>query len=153
MGPFQLSSQDVSRAAIERRAIKVGDVAEHSRHGVVATGLERKNLERRRVGSGNDVGLLHAAEAVDRRAVEGHPFVERILEFRRRNGEALGNAEDVGEPHLDELHAALFDGLQHVLTLAFPTEALFVVRLRAATRARLGCTSLAGVTAGQQNAP
>ena len=89
--------------------------------GVVAVVPARRgeqDLERLRVGLGEHVGLLHPAEAVDRRAVEGHPLVESVLQLGRRDGERLGRPEDVGEPELDEADAPLLDGPQHVFLLA-----------------------------------
>ena len=61
--------------------------------------------------------LLDPGEAVDRRAVEGHPVVERVLELGRADGEALQAAEDVGEPEPDQPDAAFFHAAQHVFML------------------------------------
>ena len=71
------------------------------------------------VGPGEHVALLHAAEAVDRRAVELHALVEGVLELGRRDGEGLELAEHVGEPEPDEPDPAFLDGAQHVVLLAF----------------------------------
>ena len=71
-------------------------------------------------------------EAVDRRAVEGHPLVERALQLGRGDREGLRDPENVGEPELDELHAALFDGAKHVLALALHS---FLLRRRATVAA------------------
>ena len=60
-------------------------------------------------GIGEHVALLDAAEPVDRRAVERHPVLERVLELGRADREALEVAEHVGEPQADEADAALFD--------------------------------------------
>ena len=73
------------------------------------------------VGPGQDVGLLDAAEAVDRAAVEGHPLVQGVLELGGGDVEGLVAPEDVGEPQLDEADAALLDGAQDVLGLALHT--------------------------------
>ena len=53
------------------------------------------------VGHGEHVALLDADEPVDRRAVEGHPVLERVLQLGRADGEALQVAEHVGEPQAD----------------------------------------------------
>ena len=77
-----------------------------------------QELERLGIGPGQDVGLLHPAEPVDGRPVEGHPLVEGVLQLRRRDVEPLGGPEDVGEPQLDEADAALLDRSQYVVALA-----------------------------------
>jgi hypothetical protein len=52
-------------------------------------------------------------------AVEGHALVEGVLELGRGDVERLVATEHVGEPELDEANAALLDGSQDVLRLAF----------------------------------
>ena len=102
---------------LERGAVEVGDVAEHPGHRrvVVVPGQELEGLG---VGPGQDVGLLHPAESVDGRPVEGHALIEGVLQLRRRDVEPLGGPEHVGEPQLDEADAALLDRPQHVVALA-----------------------------------
>ena len=58
-----------------------------------------------------------AREAVDRAAVEGHALVEGVFEFGGGDVEGLVATEHVGEPQLDEAHAALLDGAKDVLRL------------------------------------
>ena len=77
----------------------------------------RQHLEGVGVGHGEHVALLDAAEAVDRRAVERHPVLERVLQLGRADGEALQAAEHVGEPQADQPHAAFLHGVQHVVAL------------------------------------
>ena len=60
-----------------------------------------------------------AAEAVDRRPVEGHPVLERVLQLGRADGEALQAAEHVGEPQPDQADAAFLHRVQHVVALLF----------------------------------
>ena len=62
----------------------------------------RQQLEGVRVGPGEHVALLDAAEAVDGRAVEVHALLEGVLELGRGDGERLELAEHVGEPEPDE---------------------------------------------------
>ncbi len=78
-----------------------------------------QQLEGVGVGAGQHVALLHPAEAVDGRTVEVHALVEGALQLGRRDGERLELAEHVGEPEADEADAALLDGAQHVVLLAF----------------------------------
>ena len=76
--------------------------------------MPRQQLERVEVRLGQDVGLLDAAEAVDRAAVEGHPLVEGVLELGGGDVERLVAPEDVGEPQLDEPDPALLDDVEDV---------------------------------------
>ena len=71
------------------------------------------------VGPGEDVALLHAGEAVDRRTVERHALLEGVLQLDRADGEALELAEDVREPQPHEADAALLDRAQDVIALSF----------------------------------
>ena len=103
--------------ALEGRAVEVGDVAEDPGHLRVVV-VPGQQLERLGVGPGQDVGFLDPAEAVDGRAVEGHPLVERVLELGRGDVEPLRGPEHVGEPQLDEADAPLLDGPEHVVPLA-----------------------------------
>ena len=45
------------------------------------------------------------------------PSLERVVEFGRRDREALQRAQHVGEPEPDQAHAAFFDAAEHVVTL------------------------------------
>ena len=97
---------------------------------------ERQDLEGLRIRLGEHVALLHAAEAVDRGPVEGHPLLERVLELRRRDPERLRSAEDIGEPQLDEPNATLFDRPHHVFPLRLSMECLPVLVLADGSRTR-----------------
>ena len=90
------ASQHLARVAHERLAVELMDVAEDPRldGGGVAPGSARTCWHR----DGQHVGLL-PREAVDRRTVECHAVDERVVEFGRRDREALQSTEDVGEPH------------------------------------------------------
>ena len=82
--------------------------------GVAAPG---QDLEGRRVGLGQHVGLVDPGESLDGRAVEADALGEGTLELRRRDGHGLQRAEHVGEPQTDEADVALFDRAQHELFL------------------------------------
>ena len=99
-------SQDRARVALEQRALRRPDVAEHARHARHA-GPPREDLERRRVGVRDHVGLLHPGEAVDRRAVEADALAQRLRQLLRGDRERLQEPEDVGEPQPDEPDLAL----------------------------------------------
>ena len=116
-GALERPPQGVARVSLEGGPVEVGDVAEDPGHLRVVV-MPREELERGGVRTGQDVGLLHPAEAVDGRAVEGHPLVERVLEFGRGDVEPLRSPEHVGEPKLDEADAPLLDGPEHVVALA-----------------------------------
>jgi hypothetical protein len=66
---------------------------------------------------GKHVGLIDPREALDRRTIEAHAFGERSLELGRRDGHRLQKAENIGEPHTDKSHIALFDRPQYKLGL------------------------------------
>ena len=116
-GPFEVALQDVARVAVERVAREHLNVAEHPRHrGVGITA--RQQLEGVRVGSGQHVGFLDPAVALDRRPVEGHALLEGDLQLGGCDLDRLEETEHVGEPQPDETYAALLDGAQDVLELA-----------------------------------
>ena len=92
------------------------DVAEHARRRVDLA-APRQDLERRRVGMGEQVRLVRAGEALDRRAVEAEPLAERPLDLGGRDRDRLQGADDVGEPQADELDAPLLDRAQNEVTL------------------------------------
>ncbi|CAB4775537.1 unannotated protein [freshwater metagenome] len=79
----------------------------------------RQHLERCRIGDGEDIGFLHAREAVDGGTVEGHTVLEGVLELCRADGKGLEDAKYVGEPETDESYPALFHGVEHVVALLF----------------------------------
>ncbi len=75
-------------------------------------------------GRGQHVGFLDPAVALDRGAVEGDALLEGDLELCGGDLDRFQKAQDIGEPQADEAHAALFDGAQDVLVLAFHVESL-----------------------------
>jgi len=117
-GAVEVPLQHVAGVTLERLAREVLHVAEHPGDGSVVT-APRDDVEGVGIGHGQHVRLLDPAVALDRRAVEGHALLEGALELRRRDGEALERAEDVGEPEPDEPDPALLDGAHHVVELAF----------------------------------
>ena len=56
------------------------------------------------------VALGDAGEALDRGAIEPGPVLERLLEPVERDGDALDDAEQVGELQLDEADVPLLGG-------------------------------------------
>ena len=116
MGGLHVAAQHLPWVALERCAVEAVDVAEHPRLGGAGF-APRDQLERVGVGDRQHVGFLDAREPVDRRAVEGHAVLERVLELGRADREALEVAEHVGEPQAHESHATLFHGAQHVVAM------------------------------------
>ena len=111
-----MPAQHLAWVAVERRAVEMVDVAEHARLG--GAGLApREELERVGIGDRQHVSFLDAREPVDRRAVERHAVLERVLELGGADREALQIAEHVGEPQAHESHAAFFDSAQHVVAM------------------------------------
>ena len=88
-------------------------VAEHPPDLVLAA-PPGKQLERGRIGHGDHVRLLDPVEPGDRRAVESHALLERLVELVLADGEGLERAEDVREPEPDELDVLLLDARDHV---------------------------------------
>ena len=116
--PLEREPEDVARVAFVRRAVGLDDVADHPadlRAELVPVLVDRPrhDLEGRRVGDRDHVRLLDPVEARDRRAVEAHPVVERVLHLLRRDREGLEVALEVGEPEEDVLDALVLDPLQH----------------------------------------
>ena len=117
-GLAERAPQDVPRVGPRRRPVRHRDVAEHAgRTGAVVGLAPRQHLERRRVGLGEHVALLHPGEALDRRAVEADPLGERALELGRRDGDGLQRPEDVGEPQPHEADVALLQRAEDELLL------------------------------------
>ena len=116
--PLERELEDVARVALVRRAVGLDDVADHAadlRAELVPVVVDgpRHDLERRRVGDRDHVGLLDPVEPGDRRAVEAHPVVERALHLVGRDRERLEMPLEVGEPEEDVLDALVLDALQH----------------------------------------
>jgi hypothetical protein len=80
--------------------------------------LPGQHLERRRVGLGHHVRLVHAGEALDGGAVEADALAEGALELRGSDRHRLEEAQDVGEPEPDEPDVAFLEGAEHELLLA-----------------------------------
>ena len=108
------TAQHIARVALVRVAVGRDDVADHAADLRLAF-APRHQLVRVGIGDGDHVRLLDRVEARDRRAVEAHAVVERILDLARRYGKALQVAFDVREPEEDELDPLVVDALEHVL--------------------------------------
>jgi len=104
--PLERATEHVARVAFVRLAVRRDDVADHPAD-LRLTLSRRHQAVGRRVGDRNHVRLLDRVEAGDRRAVEAHAVVQRALDLRWRDREALQVALDVGEPEEDVLDALL----------------------------------------------
>jgi hypothetical protein len=122
-GAVEVALQHEARVTLERVAREVLHVAEHARRGRVLA-APRHDVEGVGVGHREHVRLLDPAVALDGRAVEAHALLERPLELRRRDREALERAQHVGEPEADEPHPPFLDGAHHVVELAFHPSSL-----------------------------
>ena len=83
-GGGEVALQDLSGIPLERGVIKALDVAEHPARRLVSFG-PRQQFEGGGIGTGEDIGLVDSAKAVDGGAVELHTLVEHLLEFGRRD--------------------------------------------------------------------
>jgi hypothetical protein len=113
----QVAAQYVPRVALERATVGDPDVTEHP-SGRAAVG-PREQLEGGRIGLGENVRLLHSAEAVDGGPVEVHTLFEGGLELDRRDRHGLQLAQNIGEPESDQLDVSLFDCSKHIFLLSF----------------------------------
>ena len=116
-GALELALEDVARVALERRAVRVLDVAEHAGDAALARapGQELRRSTGRAWRSCRDSSMR--AKPSMRAAVEAHALLERLLQLLDGDREALEGAEDVGEPEPDELDVVVAARLQHVVFL------------------------------------
>ena len=115
-GRRQDALEDEARVGVRRGAVGHHDVAEHPRRGRPLA-APRQDLERRRVGLGEHVGLVDPREPLDRGAVEPDPLRERALELGRRHRHGLQEPEHVGEPQPHEPDVTLLERAQHEVFL------------------------------------
>ena len=71
-----------------------------------------QHLERRRVGSGDGVGLENPGEPLDGGPVKSDALLECALEFGRSDRDRLQVPENVGEPQPDESDIPFFQRAQ-----------------------------------------
>jgi hypothetical protein len=108
--PLHGPAQDVPRVALVRLALGGDDVGEHAGDAAaVLLRAPRQHVERLGVGHRDHVRLLDRVEAGDRRPVEAHAALERVVELVGVDRERLQLPEDVGEPQADEADPALLD--------------------------------------------
>jgi hypothetical protein len=63
------------------------------------------------------VGLIDPGEAFDRRTVETHALGEGTFELGRRDSNRFQETKNIGKPHADKPHIALFNRPQNELGL------------------------------------
>jgi hypothetical protein len=96
--------------AIARFRVDRGhDVADHASHALRSRIGPREHLERAQVGLEVDIRFLETHEALDGRAVEHDPAVERFLELAVWHLDVLDRAEDVRELQPHELDPLALD--------------------------------------------
>ena len=139
-GRGEVAPQDLSRVALERLAVQVGNVAEDAGGQLLAVGAGHE-LEAVRIGVGEHVALLHPAEPVDGGTVELHALLEGRVELHGGDGDRLDLAEHVGEPEPNQPDPSFLDGPQHVVLLVIHS------CLHPGRELRLGCVSILAATA------
>ena len=97
-----------ARAAGERAAVGIGNVADQPADPRAVGIGPRKHLEGRQVWPQVHVRLFNADEAFDRRAVKHDLAVERFGKLAVGDLDVLDDAENVGELQAQELDAFLF---------------------------------------------
>ena len=103
-----------ARVARERRAVRIGDVADDARRLARLALAPGQHLERVRVRVEVHVGLLDALEPADRGAVEHQLVVEGLLELRGGNRDVLQLAVQLRELQADELDVVLATALDQL---------------------------------------
>ncbi len=105
---LQVALEHVARVALVGGSVGPHDVAEHRRDRLAVL-APRQDLQRGGIGQRHHVGLLDPGESLDRRAVEAHALGHRRVEFVDRDDEGLEEAENIGEPQVDELDVLVDD--------------------------------------------
>src|SRR5262245_16974443 len=101
------------RTARERCPVGIGDITDDASYPFRSRVAPGKNLKRAQVRLEVHVGLFDPYEALDRRAVEHDPAVQRFLELAIRYLDVLDDPEYVGELKPYELHFLAFGSLQN----------------------------------------
>src|SRR5262245_14300717 len=114
--PLQRAPQHVAWVALVGLAVRRDHVTDHPADLRLAR-APRHHDEGGGVRDRDHVRFLDRVEARDRRAVEAHPVVERVLELRRRDREALQVSLEVGEPEENELDVLRLHPFHHVRAL------------------------------------
>src|SRR5207247_1454564 len=78
--PLERAAEDVALVTLVGVAVRGDDVADHPRDLRLAF-LPRHRREGRGIRDRDHVGLLDRVEPRDRRSVEAHPVVERVLDL------------------------------------------------------------------------
>ena len=108
-----LALQRLTRAAGERRAVRIVDVADHA--GDLARRVTvRQHAEGVQIGPQHHVRFLDPDEAFDRRTVEHDVALERLFELALGHLDILVDAEDVGELEAQGTDVLLFGGFENL---------------------------------------
>ena len=108
---FDDAPQRRARAALERVAVGVGDVAQEP--CLDRAVVRRQDREGRKIRAQDHVDFLAADEPVDRATVEGDLPFERAVEFADRDRDVLFDADHVDEAEADVAHVALLGNAKH----------------------------------------
>ena len=125
-GPLDLSFQGRAGTPLERPPVGIADIADEPRHdappappgrpigAIRARALPGEHAEAREIRHQQGVGLLHAREPLERRAVERHLAGQRFLELGGGHLHGLVDAQQVGELEQQEPDAALLQLVEDV---------------------------------------
>ena len=115
-GALDNALENAARIRGRWAAIGHEDVAEHTSDRILV-GTPRQQLKGRGIGHEQHIGLKHAGEALDSRAVETDALSESVLQLAWVNRNRLQDASDVRKPQPDETDVLLRDLAQHVLLM------------------------------------
>ncbi len=104
--------EDVARVALERRAVRLADVADEPGDALLP-GPPREEAVGRDIGLEHHIRLLDPDEPLDRRPVEPDTVGQRLPDLLRRDGDVLGHTQKIGELQSEEPDVVLLDALEH----------------------------------------
>ncbi len=102
----------------------MGHVAEHA-HDTPGLRPPRETDESARIRAEKKIGAHRAAEARDRRSIEGNARVKRALKLRRHDGDVLLPSVSIAEREPDKLHIRLADIFHYLLRGVLHLHTLF----------------------------
>ena len=95
-------------------SIRLKDITKHPCHRPIL-GSPGKKLKRGRIRHGDHIALFDAGKAFNRGAVKPHALGQSPFQFRWRDGKGFQNAQNVGEPDLDEADVTILNDSESIL--------------------------------------
>ena len=108
------AAQDRACVAGKRRAVGVADVAEHA-HDLAVRGTPGQDIQRRRIGEQQKIGLFGAAEPADRRGVKGDAVFRGAAQLAWQDGDVFLSAKRVAKGKADELDVLFLHKVEYLL--------------------------------------